>query len=40
MKLAFFGLGAIGKPMSRRLIDNGYDLNLYKRNNLNADDKK
>ena len=26
--------------MSQRLIDNGYDLNLYKRNNLNNDDKK
>ncbi len=24
MKLAFIGLGAIGKPMSQRLIDNGY----------------
>jgi len=40
MKLAFIGLGAIGEPMSQRLIDNGYDLNLYKRNNLNNDDKK
>ncbi len=39
-KLAFIGLGAIGEPMSQRLIDNGYDLNLYKRNNLNNDDKK
>ena len=37
MKLAFFGLGAIGKPMSRRLIDNGYDLNLFKRNKTNND---
>ena len=34
MKLAFIGLGAIGEPMSQRLIDNGFDLNLYKRNNL------
>ncbi len=40
MKLAFIGLGAIGEPMSQRLIDNGYDLNLYKRNNLNIDDQK
>ena len=39
-KLAFIGLGAIGEPMSQRLIDNGYDLNLYKRNNLNNNDKK
>ena len=39
MKLAFFGLGAIGKPMSERLIDNGYDLNLFKRKNLNNDYK-
>ena len=31
MKLAFIGLGAIGKPMSERLIDNGYDLNLVER---------
>ena len=38
MKLAFFGLGAIGKPMALRLINSGYDLNLYKRNNLNPDD--
>ena len=41
MKLAFIGLGAIGKPMAKRLIDNGYDLNLYKRNKLsNVDQKK
>ena len=40
MKLAFVGLGAMGEPMSERLIDNGYDLNLYKRNNLNNDDQK
>ena len=40
MKLAFFGLGAIGKPMSELLIDNGYDLNLYKRNKQNTDDQK
>jgi len=39
MKLAFFGLGAIGKPMSERLIDNGYDLNLFKRKILNNDYK-
>ena len=26
MKLAFIGLGAMGKPMSERLIDNGYEL--------------
>jgi len=37
MKLAFIGLGAIGKAMSERLIANGYDLNLYKRNKLNND---
>jgi len=40
MKLAFIGLGAIGKPMSERLIDNGYDLNLYQRTKRNKDDKK
>ena len=40
MKLAFIGLGAIGKPMSERLIENGYDLNLYKRNKLNNVDQK
>ena len=40
MKLAFIGLGAIGKPMSQRLIDNGYDLNLYQRNKLNNDAKR
>ena len=40
MKLAFIGLGAIGKPMSERLIDNGYDLNLYQRTKLNKDDKR
>ena len=40
MKLAFFGLGAIGKPMSKRLIDNGYDLNLFKRNKPNNDFQK
>ena len=40
MKLAFIGLGAIGKPMSERLIDNGYDLNLYKRTKPNKDDKR
>ena len=40
MKLAFIGLGAIGKPMSKRLIDNGYDLNLYKRNKLNNDNQQ
>ena len=40
MKLAFIGLGAIGKPMSERLIDKGYDLNLYKRDKLNNDDQK
>ncbi len=34
-KLAFFGLGAIGKPMSERLMDSGYELNLYTRNKLN-----
>ena len=34
MKLAFFGLGAIGSPMSKRLIDNGYDVNLYTRKKL------
>ena len=40
MKLAFIGLGAIGKPMSQRLIHNGYDLNLYQRNKLNNDVKR
>tara|TARA_Y100001968_G_C19364021_1_gene721443 strand:+ start:214 stop:1092 length:879 start_codon:yes stop_codon:yes gene_type:complete len=35
MKLAFFGLGAIGKPMSDRLINHGFDLNLFKRKKLN-----
>ena len=41
MKLAFFGLGAIGKPMAERLIANGYDLNLYKRNKgINVNQKK
>ena len=40
MKLAFIGLGAIGKPMSQRLIANGYDLNLYQRNKLNNDAKR
>ena len=40
MKLAFIGLGAIGKPISQRLIDNGYDLNLYQRNKLNNDAKR
>ena len=40
MKLAFIGLGAIGKPMSDRLIDNGYDLNLYKRDKLKSGDQK
>ena len=40
MKLAFIGLGSIGKPMSQRLIDNGYDLNLYQRNKLNNDAKR
>ena len=40
MKLAFIGLGAIGKPMSERLIENGYDLNLYQRTKPNKDDKR
>ena len=40
MKLAFIGLGAIGKPMSERLINNGYDLNLYQRTKRNNDDKR
>ena len=40
MKLAFIGLGAIGKPMSDRLIDNGYDLNLCNRKNFNFRDQK
>ena len=40
MKLAFIGLGAMGKPMSERLIQNGYCLNLFKRNILNNDDHK
>ena len=40
MKLAFIGLGAIGKPMSDRLIDNGYDLNLFKRDKLKSGDQK
>jgi len=40
MKLAFIGLGAIGKPISERLIDNGYDLNLYQRTKENKDDKR
>ncbi len=40
MKLAFFGLGAIGKPMSQRLIDNGYDMNLYTRKKLNTEGQK
>ena len=40
MKLAFIGLGAIGRPMSERLIDNGYELNLYQRNKLNKDNKR
>ncbi|WP_269624712.1 NAD(P)-dependent oxidoreductase [Prochlorococcus marinus] len=40
MKLAFIGLGAIGKPMSERLIDNGYELNLYKRNKQKKDYNK
>ena len=40
MKLAFIGLGAIGKPMSERLIDNGYELNLYKRNKKNKEDDR
>ena len=40
MKLAFFGLGAIGKPMSERLINNGYNLNLFKRNTIKYVDEK
>ena len=40
MKLAFFGIGAIGKPISERLIDNGYDLKLFKRNKHNDDYQK
>ena len=40
MKLAFIGLGAIGKPMSERLINNGYNLNLFKRKKSNNYDKK
>ena len=40
MKLAFIGLGAIGKPMSERLIHSGFDLNLYKRDKLKNDDQK
>jgi len=40
MKLAFFGLGAMGKPISERLIDNGYDLNLFKRKKLNNGSEK
>ena len=40
MKLAFIGLGSIGKPMSERLIVNGYDLNLYKRSKFNDDGHK
>ena len=39
MKLAFIGLGSIGKPMSQRLIDKGYDLNLYQRKKFNNDDE-
>ena len=39
MKLAFFGLGAIGKPMSRRLLDNGYSLNSYARKRINTLDQ-
>tara|TARA_B100000700_G_scaffold55204_1_gene59319 strand:- start:1279 stop:2151 length:873 start_codon:yes stop_codon:yes gene_type:complete len=35
MKLAFFGLGAMGTPMSNCLINNGYNLNLFKRNTIN-----
>ena len=40
MKLAFIGLGAIGKPMSERLIENGYELNLFQRNKKNKDDNR
>jgi len=40
MKLAFIGLGSIGKPMSERLIDNGFDLNLYQRNKQQTDDNR
>ena len=40
MKLAFIGLGAIGTPISERLINNGYDLNLFKRKNTNNFDQK
>ena len=40
MKLAFIGLGAIGKPMSERLIDNGYELNLYQRNKQKKDENR
>ena len=31
LKLAFVGLGALGKPISDLLINSGYDLKLYKR---------
>ena len=40
MKLAFIGLGAIGKPMSERLIDNGYEVNLYQRNKQQNDENR
>ena len=40
MKLAFIGLGAIGKPMAERLIDKGYDLNLFTRNKENNVDQQ
>ena len=40
MKLAFIGLGAIGRPMSERLIDNGYELNLYNRNKQKKQDNR
>ncbi len=40
MKLAFIGLGSIGRPMSQLLINNGYDLNLYQRKKINNDDER
>ena len=36
VKVAFIGLGALGYPMARHLIQGGYDVTVYNRSAANA----
>ncbi|MBR2663957.1 MAG: NAD(P)-binding domain-containing protein, partial [Clostridia bacterium] len=40
MKIAFIGLGIMGKPMAKNLLKAGYELRVYDRNQATLEEMK